>query len=165
MLLIRHIQDHDSLSALTDLLHRGYARLGAMGLNYTAVNQSIDTTRARISGGHCLLAYWDGGLVGTVLAKPPEDDCECIHFRRPDVSSLRQFAVEPSMQGQGIGRTLIQRCEAWAIKQGYRELALDTAKPAVHFVDLYTRLGYKHVGSVQWPGKVYQSIVMAKPLQ
>ena len=36
--------EQDDAEALTDLLHRAYAELGAMGLNYTAVDQSVAET-------------------------------------------------------------------------------------------------------------------------
>jgi hypothetical protein len=36
---------------LTELLHAAYAELGAMGLNFTAVDQSVETTRYRARGG------------------------------------------------------------------------------------------------------------------
>lgn len=164
MLTIRPLRPTDSLEQLTRLLHRGYARLGAMGLNYTAVDQPVETTAARIAGGHCLLALWNGELAGTVLTKPTEPGSECPYFTRPGVASLRQFAVDPAYQGRGIGRALVAHGEDWAREAGFDELALDTAEPAEHLVRLYDRLGYARVGIVQWPGKVYRSVVMSKVL-
>ena len=67
---IRELSLNDSLGEITKLLHRAYARLGAMGLNYTAVDQSPEVTAERIAGGHCLIAEMDGKVVGTVLIKP-----------------------------------------------------------------------------------------------
>lgn len=164
MLLIRTLQPDDSLTDLTRLLHRGYARLGAMGLNYTAVDQPVETTAARIRGGTCFLAFWEGALAGTVLAKPTDPGSECEHFSRPGVASLRQLAVDPELQGRGIGQALVAACERWAREAGFHELAPDTAEPAAHLVALYRRLGFREVGRVQWPGKVYRSVVMSKPL-
>ncbi len=57
------------------------------------------------------------------------------------------------------------RQEAWASRQGYGELALDTAEPATHLVALYEKQGYRPVGTVDWPGKVYRSVVMSKVLR
>ena len=48
---IRRITASDSLAELTELLHRAYARLGRMGLNYTAVDQSVEDTARRIGHG------------------------------------------------------------------------------------------------------------------
>ena len=165
MLRIRQLSPADSLEELTHLLHRAYADLGALGLNYTAVNQSTETTRLRIAGGCCFVAEWKQLLAGTVLAKPPEQSSECEYFARPDVATLRQFAVEPQFQGRGIGHALVSSCETWARENGLHELALDTAEPATHLVHFYSRLGFAPVGSVQWPGKVYRSVVMSKALQ
>jgi hypothetical protein len=41
---IRTFAPNDSLIELTQLLHRAYANLGALGLNYTAVDQTPEDT-------------------------------------------------------------------------------------------------------------------------
>jgi GNAT superfamily N-acetyltransferase len=69
------------------------------------------------------------------------------------------------MQKQGIGRALLRACESWASKHGFLELAIDTAEQAEHLIKLYNALGYEHVGFVQWPGKVYRSVVLSKKLE
>ena len=43
-------------------------------------------------------------------------------------------------------------------------LALDTAEPALALRRRYERRGYVTVGQVQWQGKTYASVLMAKPL-
>jgi GNAT superfamily N-acetyltransferase len=164
MHLIRPLQPNDSLLDITHLLHRAYARLGAMGLNYTAVDQTPQTTAERITGGQCYVAEVEAKLVGTIVVKPTYATNECEYFTRPGVAAVHQFAVDPTTQGQGIGRALLQVCETWASKQGFRELAMDTAEQAQHLITLYTGLGYRQVGFVQWPGKVYRSVVLSKPL-
>lgn len=165
MVSIRPLARDDSLAAVTQLLHRAYARLGASGLNFTAVNQSEAVTANRIHGGHCLVAKWSGMLVGTVLAKPTDQTSECEYFRRTGVATLNQFAVDPGHQGRRIGRALIDASEEWALSNGHCELALDTAEPARHLVELYLTRGFVLVGHVQWPGKTYRSIVMSKSLR
>lgn len=161
---IRPLQPTDSLVDITHLLHRAYARLGAMGLNYTAVNQTPETTAARMAGGQCYVAEIEGQLAGTIVVKPTYAANECEYFTRPGVAAVHQFAVDPTTQGKGIGRALLQACETWASEQGFRELAMDTAEQAQHLIKLYTGLGYAQVGYVQWTGKVYRSVVLSKPL-
>ena len=165
MLIIRPLSPEDSIDALTTLLHRAYARLGAMGLNYTAVDQSADVTRKRIAGGQCFIAQHSGKLAGTIVAQPTYTTNECEYFTRPGVAAVLQFGVEPGLQGLGIGRALLRQCEMWAVDRGFNELAMDTAEPATHLVKLYQKLGYQHVGHVQWSGKVYRSVVLSKQLQ
>ena len=133
---LRPLAPSDSIDALTTLLHRAYAPLGAMGLNYTAADQSVDTTARRFAGGHGLVAELDGVVDGTVVVNGPLDADEtpdaraCAWYLRRDVAHLHQLGVEPALQGQGIGHALIAACERWATEQGLRAIALDTAMPA-----------------------------------
>jgi GNAT superfamily N-acetyltransferase len=168
---LRPLAPTDSLDALTALLHRAYAPLGAMGLNYTAVDQGVDVTARRLAGGHGLVAETgDGTIVGTVVVQGALDAGEapdaraCPWYLRRDVAHLHQLGVEPAAQGQGIGKALIAACEDWARERDFRAIALDTAMPAAHLRERYAALGYADVGSVQWRGKRYRTVIMAKPL-
>jgi len=164
MLHLREFRESDSIVELTSLLHRAYARLGAMGLNYTAVDQAPEVTAKRIKGGNCFVVSDGSKLVGTIVAQPTYKENACEYFTRHGVAAVHQFAVHPEHQGVGIGRMLLERAERWAREAGFAELAMDTAEQATHLVELYTRAGYRHVGWVQWPGKVYRSVVLSKSL-
>jgi GNAT superfamily N-acetyltransferase len=168
---IRPLDHRDSIDSLTSLLHRAYARLGAMGLNFTAVDQSAQTTRERIAAGQCFVLDADGTLAGTVVVAGPFDvdkhpgTRRSPWFLRRDVAHLHQLAVEPSLQGQGHGDRLINTCEAWAHEHGFGALALDTAEPAEHLRRRYARQGFAEVDAMQWDGKRYRSLILVKPLQ
>lgn len=162
--LLRLLNESDSLVALTELLHRAYAPLGAAGLNYTAVDQSVDVTRERIRGRACAVAISNGRIVGTVTVHGTQANSTCVWLQRDGVAALNQFAVEPTLQHTGIGTELLNWAEQWALRRRYAELALDTAEPATHLVDYYIRRGYRRVDSVQWEGKVYRSVVLSKRL-
>ncbi|MBF4462606.1 MULTISPECIES: hypothetical protein [unclassified Rathayibacter] len=56
--------DSDGAVALTEFLHGAYAELGAMGLNYTAVDQDAETTRKRALGGQSWIVEQKGQRVG-----------------------------------------------------------------------------------------------------
>ncbi len=172
MLSLRPLGPADSLDVLTALIHRAYAHLGSMGLNYTAVDQTVSMTRTRVQRGQCWVLQRDdtGDILGTITvnrAFDPNTDPwarATAWYYRQDVAHLHQFAVEPSMQGQGWGARLIDTAETWAREQGHRAIALDTAVPAKHLRTLYGRRGYRDVDDVQWGGKRYRSVVMVKPL-
>lgn len=164
-LQIRPLQPTDSIAELTSLIHRAYARLGNMGLNYTAVDQTAEVTAERIRGGACFVVVDGTRVIGTITAQPTYAENECEYFTRPGVAAAHQFAVDPDRQGEGVGRMLLEQVEQWARVGGYQELALDTAEQATHLVDMYGRLGYRHVGHVQWTGKVYRSVVLSKRLR
>jgi predicted N-acetyltransferase YhbS len=162
---IRPLGPDDSVEALTELLHRAYAALGAMGLNYTAVDQTSQVTRRRIAGGVCLVAAGaDGGIIGTVLFKAPGLERGSPWLQRPEVAHLGQFAVEPALRKRGIGSRLMHAVEEMAREAGARQLALDTAEPALHLIDLYARRGYRFIEYAQFRGKRYRSVIMSKTL-
>lgn len=169
---IRPLQPSDSLEELTRLLHASYASLAAQGWNFTAVDQSVEVTRERVSAGQAWVAEREGRLVGTIAMSGPKPanghylrdpvpDC----YTRPGHAILAQLAVHPDERGQGLAEKLMDAAEAWAADQGYTHVALDTAEPAVQLQRRYARRGYARVGEVQWAGKTYRSVLMLKPLQ
>jgi len=161
---IRPLAPADSLVELTALLHRAYARLAARGWNYTATDQDVETTRRRATKGTCLVAEIGGRVVGTLSlwrGGPAEED---HRFADPSSVLLGQFAVEPALQGRGIGGALLAEAERRARAEGAREVLGDTAEGATDLVHLYERRGFAVVGRVRWPGKTYASVVLAKRL-
>jgi GNAT superfamily N-acetyltransferase len=169
-LVIRPLATSDSLESLTALLHRAYSRLGAMGLNYTAVDQTVEVTAKRVAGGQCFVAETEGRVVGTVTVGGAWDvqrvpgARHCPWYLRRDIAHLHQLGVDPAAQGQGIGNALIAACEQWAREHGLGAIALDTAVPASHLRARYTRLGYSDADEVQWSGKTYRTVIMVKSL-
>ena len=161
---IRPLAASDSITELTDLLHRAYAPLAAMGLRFWATHQSEDATRLRISQGTCLVAVMDHTICGTILFKDAGQTRGCPWYDQDDIASIAQFAVEPRLQSKGLGAQLMARAEDLAIAAGARELALDTAEPATHLVAWYTRLGYRFIEHAQWQHTNYRSVVLSKRL-
>lgn len=155
--------DRDA-AELTALLHRAYARLGDMGLRYMAVDQTADITRQRMAMGECHLAVLDGAIVGTVLFKPTDRTRGSPWLDRPDIASLAQLAVDPLIQGAGLGNRLMALAETRARESGAREIALDTAEPATHLRHWYSSRGYRFIEYAQWKHTNYRSVVMSKVL-
>ena len=116
---IRPITPGDSLVELTELIHRAYGRLGAMGLNYTAVDQSVEVTGRRIKGRQCAVAIRGGRIVGTITVGRHKEDSHCEWYRGEQVAIANQFAVEPLLQGHGLGSMLLDWAEARAREQGF----------------------------------------------
>jgi GNAT superfamily N-acetyltransferase len=165
MLHVRRIEPHDSLEALTDLLHRAYARLAALGFRYRATDQDVATTERRIAHGDCYLALVDQRVVGTVLVIPPQQrPGSCAWYARPDVAVIGQYAIEPELQSRGLGTELLSFAERRAADLGVSEVAVDTAENAAHLVAFYTKRGYRQVAFAQWDHTNYRSVILSKHL-
>jgi len=162
--VIRPLRRDDSIEELTNLLHRAYAALGEKGLNYTAVDQSPETTRKRVENRRCLIALDGARIVGTLLVNSEVPNILGACFGNPKAASVHQFAVDPAYQCRGLGSQLLAEAESWARSIGFAEMALDTAESAAQLIAYYVRRGYRSVGSVQWNGKVYRSLIMSKKL-
>lgn len=161
---IRPLQEADSLDELTSMLHRAFGRLRRMGLQCTGADQSIEMTADRTRRGDCFVAEADGRIVGTMTLEPPAHASPCPWYRRDEVASLHQLAVDPSHQGLDCGKAMLASAEQWARKHGYSELALDTPADAAHLIGFYRSRGFRLVGDFHKPGKHYRSAIMSKTL-
>jgi GNAT superfamily N-acetyltransferase len=162
---IRRLAEADSLQDLTDLLHRAYASLGAMGFRYRAVDQDVETTKTRLSKGECFVVVHQGLVVGTALLSPPSLRAPwCEWYDRLDVSVLSQLAVEPRFQGRGWGSALVRHIEGRAAELRAAELSVDTSQGATHLIEFYGARGYRNVGYAQWTHTNYRSVLLSKRL-
>ncbi len=85
----------------------------------------------------------------TIIAAMDNDEkvAGCLLMRRinGEEVKLRQMAVAPEAQGQGIGRRLLQKAEALAQENGYFIITLHARETAV---DFYRKEGYAIEGDV-----------------
>ncbi len=96
----------------------------------------LDFTEAQLAAemaDYHLAAYDGETLVGCLL----------LTDRGDSVVQMRQVAVEPSRQGQGIGALLVQESEQKARSLKYARMILHARDTAVPF---YLKLGYAAVG-------------------
>jgi GNAT superfamily N-acetyltransferase len=167
---VRPLDAEDSLAHLTTLLHRAYKQHADRGIKALAAFQPEEVTRRRITGGECFVATYLGKVVGTILFKDARSTAaggvagatRVHHFERGDVATFSQFAVEPELQGRGIGSVLMDAVERRARDTGAYELALSTPEPATWLVQMYERHGYRVVERVQWRETNYMSVIMSK---
>ena len=170
---VRRLAPSDSISELTRLLHRAYAKQVAMGLRPLAGRQDDATTKKRVFSGECYVAVRheveDGGrsrqhLVGSILFHEVEEAQGPPYFSKPGIASFSQFAVDPEMQGLGIGLRLLDLCERRAVETGATELACSMAEPDTDLMNFYFRRGYRLIGHWQWPYTNYRSAILSKTL-
>ncbi len=177
---IRALAPADSFEEITTLLHRAYKRQVDMGLRPLAGRQSADVTRRRAQSSECYVALLpveqdSAGVhgsrsanrervVGVILLCEHEPDKGPPWFDRPGVVSFSQFAVDPEVQGKGIGRLLLDHVEGRAREMNATELALSMAEPDAELLRFYVRLGFRLVEHWQWPYTNYRSAILSKAL-
>ena len=111
-----------------------------------ALGESLDDVRAWLTRDTVLLARRAGRLVGGVRASArPLDDGGAAW----DVGRLM---VAPDLQGQGLGRVLLERIEA-AAPPGTTSYELFTGAASARNLRMYAKAGYRRAGEVA-PGVV-----------
>ncbi|MDP2561399.1 helix-turn-helix domain-containing GNAT family N-acetyltransferase [Psychrobium sp. 1_MG-2023] len=99
--------------------------------------QALDNPEQYITeqSGHILIALYNGEAVGC---------CALIKYDR-NTWELAKMAVSPSARGKGIGLVLGQKIIEKARQLGAKRLYLESNDILVHAVDLYVKLGFKHI--------------------
>src|SRR5947209_1194797 len=111
------------MEELTELLHRAYAPLAAMGYHFFASHQSTEITASRCAAGETFVAESFGRLVGCVTLRAPGATSTALRafaktedgvprcYLRDDVAVFGQFAVAPELQKTGLGGRLLDAVE------------------------------------------------------
>lgn len=124
------------LLQLIDPSHSLYS--GELELRFRVLREPLGQSRAQVlfpfeKESLHLVAVRENEVVGCLVFHP-ESDVE---------GRLLQMAVQPSLQGQGVGRSLMQHMEQVLHERGYRNLHLHARQTAVPF---YAGLGYSPEG-------------------
>ena len=170
---MRLLRDTDAIPEITRLLHRAYRKQVEMGLQPLAGRQDDATTARRCASGECWVATLPSGtglqtgerLVGVILFHEVEDAQGPPWFRRRDVDSFSQFAVDPDLQGLGVGGRLLGTVERRAAEKGSSELGLSMAEPDSELMNYYLKRGYRLIEHWQWPYTNYRSAILSKTLR
>lgn len=87
----------------------------------------------------------DDILIGAFTTTSPEHLVGCCILSPADAGTvqLRQMAVSPAYQQQGLGSDIVEFAEGQATSAGFSKLMMHARKEAVGF---YTKLGYSNIG-------------------
>lgn len=100
-----------------------------LGLDFTPEQLASD------SGCHHFAALLNGEVVGTLI----------VNVEDPDIARIRQVAVDPELQGSGVGAKLMLFAESWSLESRLSRAVLHSRATVVGF---YSKLGYSKEGDI-----------------
>lgn len=86
----------------------------------------------------------------------------------PHRAEIKNIAVKESLQGQGVGKLLLEDATKRASEKGYRELVIGTANSSVWQLYLYQKAGFeiteirKNFFIDNYPGLLYENGIQVK---
>ncbi len=129
-------------SELLDLIMRSFASMdGVIDPPSSAHLLSVESLRDKAGRETVFLALQDGRMAGCIFAME----------RTADVY-IGKLAVEPELQGQGIGRRLMRAVEAFARSRDKPAIELQTRVELTANHATFARLGFREIGRTAHEG-------------
>ena len=138
----------DEYAALGDLTVAAYLAVGETDdHDYLEHIRDVATRAARLSGAGRRGRSGPGARRGDLRARPGTPYSELEHDGE---AGIRMLAVDPDVQGRGVGRKLVEACLERARADGRRGMVLVT-RPFMHSAHrLYDSLGFRRAPERDW---------------
>lgn len=90
----------------------------------------------------------------------------CASFKRyaEGTAEVKRVFIHEDYRGRGLSRRLMEAVEAQAKQQGYHSLILETGRPLVSAIALYTNMGYQVIPNYGPYECMGESVCMRKEL-
>ncbi|MDD5158676.1 MAG: GNAT family N-acetyltransferase [Sulfuricurvum sp.] len=137
---------HNDIPALTSLINRSY-RGDSSRAGWTTEADLLNGKRIDEAGLIQLLNNPDSLIL---IARSDETILATIHaHRETDTVHFGLFAVEPSLQGGGIGKELLAYAESEAMQQwGVSTAIMEVITHRAELIEYYERRGYIRTGEM-----------------
>jgi ribosomal protein S18 acetylase RimI-like enzyme len=104
--------------------------------------EELSDVSMRAADSEVLVAVDDeGSLLGGVTYVPGADRA-LAEFDDPFAAGIRMLAVDPTRQGEGVGRALMEACIARAVKASRSRIILHSTPEMTRAHALYASLGF-----------------------
>lgn len=128
--------DVDDVVALVESAYRGEASRSGWTTEADLLDgQRTDSDEVASVVPHLLLAHQRGELVGC-----------CVLETRADHGYFGMFAVQPGLQGGGVGSRLLEAAEERARAAGLTRIEMTVLSVRTELIAFYLRRGYAELG-------------------
>lgn len=138
---IRSIEAKDN-PALAKVIRQTLVEFGANHAGTVYYDESTDrlSTLFTMAGSAYFVAEQDGEILGGGGIFPTQglgdDTCELV-----------KMYLLPATRGKGLGAALLQKCIAFAINYGYKNMYLETMPELSLAIQLYQKAGFEKLDS------------------
>lgn len=119
----------------------------------------IEVLTEDIRKGEMYLLKEDEDILSCVVINEEQDEEYQLgdwQYRDGRIAVIHRLCVHPKVQGQGIGRRVVELAEAIIREKGYTHIRLDAFSMNPYALKLYEKLGYRYAGEVYFrKGKFY----------
>ena len=115
------------------------------------VYPSVDFTREMTLAGEQYVCFENGKLVGAfVFNDDPQGEYEKANWgrnlKRGEYGVCHALAISTALQGQGLGKQIVEFCIKLAKELGYKAIRLDVVPTNTPARKLYEKCGFRYVG-------------------
>jgi ribosomal protein S18 acetylase RimI-like enzyme len=137
---IRRVQpdERETLGRITVEAYRDLERVASLGPYENALR---DVTGRDLDSEVYVALDDDGAIVGGVTYVP-DAERSMSEFDDDEAGGIRMLAVDPTRQGRGVGRSLVETCLARAREHDRRRVILHSTPIMVTAQALYQKLGF-----------------------
>ncbi len=84
---------------------------------------------------------------GIILCKEENNYVACVAVRKinDEIAEMKRMYVQPTQQGKGIGKVLLQKAIALAKDHQYKFMRLDTLNTMIPAISLYKQNGFYEI--------------------
>ena len=133
-------------SAIFHLVNTAYAvETGSEGIAFKCSNRlsSLSELDAVIAEHRCIAAFnTTGTLLGCIVYDIKKEQSEC-HFG--------PFAVDPSVQGSGVGSSLMRSIDDVALAHDVKWISISVVNHRTDILPMYSALGFVEYGTEPFP--------------
>jgi GNAT superfamily N-acetyltransferase len=147
--------NHEQLDEITEVYLRSKKELDENGLLQWDDNYpSREYFEEQIGYGDLYCLYSDEELSGAVTLNTWQSpEWGEIPWEYDEELVVHALFLDPLKQGNGLGTRFLEKCEEFAVENGYRSIRLDAYARNEAANYLYEKLGYTYRGSVYFTSK------------